>query len=65
MSLEAITQDIQSILEIVRAPGNPEEKGTHLLTLAADIRKLIKEELKEINLDGEPHQPRRTDAAVH
>ena len=52
MSLEAIEQDISSILELAEAPGTAEEKREHLLTLVADIRRLIKEELIELNTHG-------------
>ena len=52
MSLEAIEQDISSILELAEASGTAEEKREHLLTLVADIRRLIKEELIELNTNG-------------
>ncbi len=52
MSLEAIEQDISSILELVESSGSAEEKREHLLTLVADIRRLIKEELTELNANA-------------
>lgn len=53
MSLEAIEQNVRSILEIIDSrSGTSESKRDNILKRAANIRKLIREELNEMKVEN-------------